>query len=269
MKNIKKLIPNNKITLIVISLLGLSQHALAVEPQRESLPIVIGTSLQFPTGDCTAGLIVKKTGVFNNITPYKQAIRYVVTASHCGRTGDDVRVNGTIIGKYIWRSEESDLGLVQVEPFAQRHAVCTAPSTGPVCSIGVTYNPRAVNKVLIASQRTRSEQAVPFSGTGSPADREVFCTSGAVTGILCTWGKSPMPPGWQIARQPNYRHAETFGRNVEHGDSGGPIMSFAGKIYGIISSRGTYFGDDPNGLTYYTTEQFFEEQPGYALAPTH
>ena len=46
-------------------------------------------------------------------------------------------------------------------------------------------------------------------------------------------------------------------------------MSFAGKIYGIISSRGTYFGDDPNGLTYYTTEQFFEEQPGYALAPTH
>lgn len=232
--------------------------------RRDITPIVAGTKLEFPTSNCTAGLVVKRTGAFNNFTEYRRALRFVVTSGHCGNVNDTVKVGGRSVGKMIWKSNINDLSLVQIEPNYRHLRYCSAPSTGLTCSIVNRYDPIALGKVILPSLRTRSITAVPVIGTGSPANNEVFCTSGKTTGVICTWGKVQVP-GWMQTRS---KSAESFGPNIQAGDSGGPVVSHSGTVYGIIESQGDARSNYPNHMIYVPISNFFAEQPGYELAPS-
>lgn len=256
-----------KSTLVLVAILSTSS-VFAVESFRTRTPILSGTQLVFPQGECTAGLVLKKTGMWENMTPYRRAVRYVLTASHCGRTNDDVKVGNQVVGKFVWRSERSDLRLVRIEPSRRNFTHCSAPSTGLTCSIVTTYEPLALGKIFVSTTGI----ALSIRGTGAPNTNEVFCTSGHTTGINCTWGKVPTPPGWMHPVTPEItKSAETYGRNVEGGDSGGPVASFGtrGLIYGIISTKGMHWSEHPNKMTYVPIAQFFQEQPGYEIAPSN
>ena len=246
------------------------QRAFAAGPIRQSLPIVAGTKLTYSGHrDCTAGLVLRWTGTLSNLTPYQRAVRYVLTAGHCGGVNTEVKVADISVGKVIWKSGKHDLALIRVEPSATRHAVCSAPSTGMSCSIAVDYTPRAVNQIILPSLRTRSEGLVRVTGTGAPSTNEVFCTSGAVTGVICTWGKEHVT-GWaHPIENDTFRYAETYGSNIVQGDSGGPVASTSGKVYGIIAEFGRPETHSATSMRYHSLDQFFSEQHGYALAPTN
>lgn len=246
------------------------QHAFAAGPIRQSLPIVAGTKLAYPGGSsCTAGLVLRWTGALSNLTTYQRAVRYVLTAGHCGGVDTEVKVADVSVGKVIWKSGKYDLALIRVEPSATRHAVCSAPSSGISCSIAVDYTPRAVNKIILPSLHTRSEEPIPVTGTGAPSANEVFCTSGAATGVMCTWGKEHVA-GWaHPIENDTFHYAETYSRNIVQGDSGGPVASAAGTVYGIIAEFGRPETHADTSMRYHSIDQFFSEQPGYALAPTN
>ncbi|MWJ23551.1 serine protease, partial [Clavibacter michiganensis subsp. michiganensis] len=68
---------------------------------RNSLPVRAGTRLVFsdsqgparsPDYECTAGAVLTGSGILSRISPYQRAVRYVVTAKHCGGRGAHVRV---------------------------------------------------------------------------------------------------------------------------------------------------------------------------------
>lgn len=236
-------------SLLIFPLFFLSKSALSIDADREQIPVIAGSRIQFPRdSDCTVGLVLKKNGYWENVTAYKRAVRYILTADHCGRTGEDVRVGNSIIGTVVWRSGVSDLQLVQVPPFTRRYQHCFATSTGPYCSIGFTYEPRAVGKIMTTSRRVRGDVAIPITGTGHPSTNEVFCTSGAVTAWNCSWGLVDTPPAWLQPRILE-RTAESFAANVAYGDSGGPVASSSGVIYGIISAQGQHWSEHPNKMT--------------------
>ena len=245
------------------------QHAFAQGPIRQSLPIVAGTKLKYPVGDCTAGLVLRWTGSLNNLTTYQRAVRYVLTAGHCGGVNTEVKVADISVGKIIWKSGKYDMALLRVEPSATRHAVCSAPSTGMSCSIAINYTPRAVNQIILPSFRTRGEGTVPVTGIGQPFANEVFCTSGASTGVIFSWGVEHIS-GWaHPGSADKFHYAETYGSNIISGDSGGPVASSSGKIYGIIAQYGRPETHSDTLMRYHSIDQFFSEQPGYALAPTN
>ncbi|WP_157726214.1 trypsin-like peptidase domain-containing protein [Xanthomonas citri] len=247
----------------------------AVELMRKELPVVAGTEIYFSGGQgCTAGLIVKKTGAFNNLTEYQRAVRYIVTAEHCVSPNQEVTVGGVAgvggqtIGKVAWKSSVSDLALIRVEPSATRYQSCFSTSAGPHCVINVRYSPRAVGKVFLTSLRTRSVTAIAVAATGVAAQNRTFCTSGAITGVNCEWTREPPPQGWQ------HTAGLTVGATnphlgLQHGDSGGPVVEYpSGNIYGIVSYRQVPLESHlPFFMGYTPISQFFSEQPGYALAP--
>ena len=238
---------------------------------RQQLPIVAGTELAFEGGWCTAGLVLQANGVWSNLIQYRAATRYVLTAGHCGDSGDSVRVEtdyeDVVAGTVTWKSDVSDLALVEVPPGQTRREQCSVSSFGEVCSIVVDYYPRATGDVILntaASNIGGGRQTRAVAGTGTPGTDEVFCTSGMTTNVLCTWSAVDH----SIRNQPaGAVYAETSASNVVSGDSGGPVVSRSGTVYGIIIGPGRPTSSITTFMAYTTIGQFFSEQSGYSLAP--
>lgn len=257
-----------KAKFLLMLLMPLSAMSYADQPARSQTPIISGTKLTFPTMDCSAGLAVNKTGFFDNVTQYQRAVRYVVVAGHCGEVNDPVLLGHNSVGKMVWKSGKSDLGLVKIEPSKRASTHCSAPSTGMTCSIIVTYDPLAKGRVFV----TQNGANVAISGVGNPGPNEVFCTSGYMSGVNCSWGKINAPSTGNYGTHiENSDTAQTVRANVEDGDSGGAVTSFGvtRKIYGIISMKGHPFGASPTNMKYVAISHFFAEQPGYAIAPSN
>jgi hypothetical protein len=237
--------------------------ASAVEFIRTRVPVVAGTELQYPGTSCTAGLVVVRTGVLNNITPAQRAVRYVVTAKHCGAMGTRVSVRGQEVGYVSWVDPVEDLELVRIAPAADGQPTCAPSSQGFHCTGITTFTPQASGRVVLETLRNRAIEAIPVTGTGAPADGEVFCVSGKVTGQSCTWRSAP----WQRAygeRTPG-EAAATGESLVLGGDSGAPVLSADGRIYGVL--EGDVHGLDVAAMIYTRISRFFADAGGYALAP--
>ncbi|NKI75393.1 hypothetical protein Dpoa2040_002683 [Dickeya sp. CFBP 2040] len=246
-----------------------SGSALAIDPARLQQPVVGGTVLTMSLGNqCTAGLVLKQTGGWANLTPYRRAVRFVLTAGHCGDYNSTVSVNGADIGYVSWKSDVSDLELIRVEPVRHVYRHCDAPSTGIHCTIVPRYEPLAVGKVLLsrsALYRSREGGLVAIAVTDhAPApSTNRFCTSGFMTDVLCDWTDARIPAGYPVTVQGLRAATPDFGGLTSPGDSGGPVVSTSGVIHGIIKGQ----NDNLNMMLYTSTAQFFHEMPNYTIAP--
>jgi hypothetical protein len=240
-----------------------------VEPIRTRVPIVAGTELQYPGTTCTAGLVVIRSSVLARLSPRSRATRYVVTAKHCGGMGTRVSVRGAYVGSVSWVDPHADLALVRIDPEVEGQPTCAPTSQGFHCTGSVSYRPRASGRVILTSLRTRSTEEVPVIGTGSPAADEVFCVSGKASGEECSWSlvpwaSVPWEPGHGI-REPGEMAARSPNAIVYGGDSGAPIATPGGRVYGIL--QGDYFHLSTSVMIYTAVSQFFEDAGAYALAP--
>ncbi len=109
---------NRILFVAVVSVLSVLGCCVAAAPAqavdriaRVSLPVRAGTHLIFSDSqgparsadyDCTAGAVLTGSGILSRITPYQRAVRYVVTAKHCGGRGAHVRVGDVQVGSVIW-----------------------------------------------------------------------------------------------------------------------------------------------------------------------
>ncbi|PPU76435.1 S1 family peptidase [Xanthomonas cucurbitae] len=256
--------------LVVVSVLTFftSGSALAIDPARLHQPVVGGTVLTMSLGnECTAGLVLKQKGFLANLTPYRRAVRFVLTAGHCGDYNSAVSVRGSDLGYVSWKSNVSDLELIRVEPVNHSYRYCSAPSTGLTCSVVSRYEPRALGKVLLsraALYRSREEglASIAVSGHAPASPTERFCTSGRTTDVMCYWTDARIPAGKTITAGLLGATAD-FGDLIGPGDSGGPVVNASGVMHGIIKGNSADF----NMLLYTSTAQFFHEQPDYEIAP--
>ncbi|QOD08069.1 trypsin-like peptidase domain-containing protein [Rathayibacter toxicus] len=238
--------------------------ASAVSEFRKQLPINAGTHIITHNGVCTVGAVLKATTPYAALFPGLAAMRYAVTAGHCVSEYTNVSVeNQGVIGQVTWVSSVSDLALIKIDPLARNAVTCDPSSTLHRCSIGVFYTPRAIGNIFLLDQAGRY-RSIPFRGTAIPGGDEVFCTSGAVTGVVCAWRNSPLP-----ADQPRHRAgASTWVHDpASEGDSGGPVAGAQGQLYGIISEFTNRDYPMSDVMSYVPIDQFFEEQPYYSLAP--
>jgi hypothetical protein len=167
-----------------------------VERERQMTPIKGGTELRFPDEkNCTAGMVLKKNGLWANLTSSRKAVRYVVTGGHCGSIGDQVIVANRTLGKVIWKSGISDLMLIRVLPSYYQTSHCGIGGSGaPNCIYFVHTHPLAVSRVLTDTLQARGLSSVPITEVrnGAPATG-TFCTSGKTTGVNCTWTTTDLP----------------------------------------------------------------------------
>ncbi|WP_369076222.1 trypsin-like serine protease [Curtobacterium poinsettiae] len=242
---------------------------------RNSLPVRAGTQLVFagtrsgphfsPDAVCTAGPVVRSTGIFARLSQYARAVRYVVTAGHCAsETGQTVRVGTVSVGAVTWISGRYDLALVRIEPLSSRHQQCHSTSGGFVrCHIVVDWQPRASGQVILIRNRAGHEQSVAVQGTGTPAPREIYCVSGRSSGVICSFRSVPKPPDLEPGAGQAF--SETFGANTSDGDSGGPVVSQSGRIYGVHVQGGDPESRFPTIEAYIPIGLFFREQPAYEV----
>lgn len=272
MKNtVYKAKPSSAMTLKALALtvaMTAASQSHAADFMRTVQPVIAGTQIHTELGTCTVGLILKGSGFLSNVTAYQKAVRYGVTAGHCVKNmKSDVRVGDTSVGKFVWKSQETDLALFRIEPVAKRYTHCTAPSTGLNCSINYVYEPRALGNIFLGSLRSRSLSAVPVIGTGSPGRNEVFCTSGSNSGVICAWGV--LPPNVAFAQPSGHEQiAESYTATVLPTDSGGPVSSSSGVVYGIIVAMGNKNTSSETRMNYVPIQEFFKEQKAYELAPS-
>lgn len=255
--------------------LGSPAYAAPDYAVRRALPVQAGTELTFPGAhsgpfsspdfNCTAGPVVRATGFLSMLSPYLRAVRYVVTAGHCASSvGQHVKVGETDIGTVSWISTQSDLALVRVEPPSTRRTQCDHTSGGfPRCGIVVTRQPGAVGRVITGYNRAGQEASLPVSGSGAPTPRELFCASGRSTGSNCTFESVANPP--RSNAQAHTMIAESSDSNMATGDSGGPVYSRSGRIYGVLTDVGTLGRPGERLIGYVAITQFFAERSGYAL----
>ncbi len=241
---------------------------------RTSLPVLAGSDLRIvatPSGPfysrdvrCTAGAVLRATGLLANLTSYYRAVRYVATSAHCVTLGQKVRVGNTEVGAVSWVSTDSDLALIRIEPTTSRSQYCYPISAGHRCEIVLTYEPRAVGEVFLGRNRSGQESSIPITGTGIPSDREIYCTSGASTGINCSWTQTSPPAGIHIG--PHQVTSRTSGANTGPGDSGGFVGSRSGTLYGIHSAGGGAInGQFADGESYVPIGVLLRERPTFAL----
>ncbi|CAQ03060.1 serine protease [Clavibacter sepedonicus] len=240
---------------------------------RASLPVRAGTHLIFSESDgptytrdydCTAGAVLTGSGFLSRITPYQRAVRYVATAKHCGGRGAHVHVNDVEVGSVIWESPDTDLSIVRIEPLQTTRRSCYPTSAGIRCTLTSDYEPRATGEVFAVRNRSGQESSVPVAGTKVPDAREIFCTSGYITGRLCNYVSTNRPPGLIVENQQVL--AETFSTATQRGDSGGPVVSRDMKIIGIIGAGGLPGSGDETYMSYIPIAVLFREQPYYVLA---
>ena len=246
-----------------------SSQSQAVDQIRTELPVVAGTELQLADDQsCTAGVVLKSTKFWDNITAYRRAVRYVVTAKHCVVLNEVIKVGGHVIGKVIWVSPSTDIALIRVPPSTNNHQACGITHSGVQrCWLDVDYWPRASGKVILGAWAARETRPEPVPGAGTPAPHAHYCTSGFVTDVNCMWFSSPFPP--QFEPYPaSVVGASNNVRGLQPGDSGGPVMGYDGTIYGIISFRQQPM--DPNlpyFMGYTSIARVSVELPDYVLAP--
>lgn len=267
---------------VVIGALMASNVALASPAQaapnyavRRSVPVQAGTEIIFPGAHsgpasspdrvCTAGPVMRATGILSRISPYLRAVRYVVTAGHCASAvGQHVRVGETDIGTVSWISNQSDLALVRVEPTSTRRTQCFHTSGGfPRCAINVIWNPRAVGRVIFDYNRSGHEASLAVVGSGAPTAREQFCASGRSSGSLCAFETVVVAPNSKVPAHTTI--AQSYDSNMATGDSGGPVLSRGGRIYGVLTDVGNPDGTGEGLIGYVAISQFFAERSGYAL----
>lgn len=235
----------------------------ATEAFRQELPIQAGTELHTPSHYCTAGAVLKSNSLMSELSAYLKEIRYVVIAGHCATEGTEVNVgprNG--IGKVVWVSSRADIELVKVEPISRPHWTCDPGSTLHHCGYSTYYTPRAIGNIFLFAP-PGGIRSIPIRGTAVPGGGETFCTSGARSGVNCTWSTATLPVSGLYGRA----GATTWAHNVVSGDSGGPVAGTGGQLYGIISQGGIPGGDTPDMMNYVPMATVFEELPGYVLAP--
>lgn len=199
---------------------------------RDQIPIVAGTALQLPGSRlCTAGAVLEARTWMSRATPVGRATRYVVLAKHCADIGSAVTVGGQVVGSVTWASSTYDLAIATIPPSQVQRPVCSGASQLHHCTIPAA-TPRAVGRIVL--HRGPLLVAVPVVGFGVPAAGEFFCTSGAVSFVLCGFASVPIPPMWWPV---GAVAAGTYdGLMPVPGDSGGPVVSYGGRLYGIIIS---------------------------------
>lgn len=235
----------------------------AVSEFRMEVPINAGTRIETPRGNCTVGAVLSSKSWYMRISARLKATRYVATAGHCGNVGDDISVRqvGTV-GKVIWKARVADLSIARIDPHPRTTYHCTGDSRLHNCSPITTFTPRAIGNVFLYDH-TGEYASVPVAGSGAPEPNEKFCTSGAVSGVNCTWFLDPNEPLYE----PLVVGASTKRKGILDGDSGGPVLSQGGQLYGFISRSGQSGTRLVGFMTFVPISRLFEEQRGYELAP--
>ncbi|WP_246865180.1 serine protease [Clavibacter sepedonicus] len=242
---------------------------------RSQLPVHAGSALViagaqsgFAHGtdqDCTAGPVLKGTGLIANLSQYQRAVRFVAIPKHCGGRGPrGVFAGGTEIGSIIWESPDADLAIIRVEPRTTTSPVCHTGSWASGCSLVSHYEQRASGDVFIATNRNGQELALPVTGTKTPSDREFFCISGSKSGARCTWENVARPPLFRVGSHELV--AETYRGNLAHGDSGAPVFGRDRKIIGMAIGVGEENEDFATYTAYIPIGYVLAEQPYYAVA---
>ncbi|AZZ50183.1 hypothetical protein C5C31_10940 [Rathayibacter rathayi] len=252
------------ILMIVAALVGSATPASAQDQVRARFPIVAGTALTLPGGhECTVGAVLSRVGAGSLVSQYVAATRYIVLAKHCSSgIGSNIGLNHENVGSVVWVSETNDVELAVIPPYtspARRACFGSIQS----CFAGSAVEPRATGKVVMSTRG--GERAVPMRPPGTPAPGERFCTSGAETGVNCNWVS-------EASRPANWGHTEgrmarsTNAQGLDHGDSGGPVISQDGRLYGIIQRAGLM--EYLNFMQYIPIEQVLSQIGSqYTLAP--
>lgn len=252
------------ILLIAAVAVGSAAPARADDHFRARFPIVAGTALTMPDRSyCTVGAVLKRTGTDFPASQEVAATRYVVLAKHCApHINANIGLNFENVGAVVWMSPTDDVELAVIPPDTSPLPRACFGSV-ELCIAASGVEPRAVGRVMMSTRR--GERPVPMSPTGSPAWDEHFCTSGQETGVNCNWvSEERRPSGWgdgtgAIARS-------TSAQGITSGDSGGPVVSEDGRLYGII--QGAAIGDYANLMQYLPIEQLFAQiGSDYVIAP--
>lgn len=254
------------LTALAVSLGMLSasaRPASAVSGFRLQLPINAGTFVRLGEWGCTTGAVLSSRSWYLQLSARLKAVRYIVLAGHCGEVGDSISVGSQAnVGKVIWKARAADIMIARIDPLARTNWGCDGSTSLHRCMPITTYTPRAVGNVFLFDQAGRYA-SVPVTGSGTPGVNEIFCTSGAISGVNCSWGLQALPHG-----APPFILGATTWRNVgSPGDSGGPVVSRSGQLYGTISQGGDAWGNIPDFMSFVPIARLFEEQPGYQLAP--
>ncbi|NRD08945.1 trypsin-like serine protease [Rathayibacter agropyri] len=198
------------------------------------------------------------------VAPVARATRYVVLAGHCAGLGDEITVGGQVVGTVTWKSTNHDVEIVKIPPSMISRPICSGASQLHHCTIS-NPTPKAVGRIILGSGPL--PEAVPVRGIGVPALGERFCTSGAVSFVICSFElEEEIPPPFGTWR-PDEMAARTHnGYNTVDGDSGGPVASMGGRLYGIILVGGR---DRIAGIMGYLPMDVIFQDLGYeyGLAP--
>lgn len=221
--------------LVVAAVVSFATPANADDPLRLRTPIVAGTTLLGPIGNtCTVGAVLKRNGLGSLLSPFVGAVRYLVLAKHCApELGMKFTLNSVVIGQVSWLSPTDDLELVLVAPEVTPPQGCYSSING--CYINSLARPRAVGQVIL--RNLGGERPVPMLPPASPAPHERFCTSGSATGVNCNWVVYRGTTGQWRERGVAQAFA-TNAQGLDHGDSGGPVVSQQGQFIGIIQKGG-------------------------------
>ncbi|AWG02755.1 hypothetical protein DZF92_09700 [Clavibacter michiganensis subsp. insidiosus] len=240
---------------VLLLVAGLALGTIAVLPQapeaasahpRHEAPVRPG-SLIVGLEDgkaCTAGPVLASSALVRSaFRRMHAATRYVLTAKHCFSMGADVNMVGGIKGVVMWQSPTDDVEMILVLP----HATSTAPYVVPgsrshhVIPGRTIYDPRAFNDVITArSPHLDQLFFMRLTGTGNPGrSSAAFVTSGVTGGVFDRWFYEETPPA-QRNSNPNTASASSSlaGPNrPAAGDSGGPVYSTNGIVYGVLSGN--------------------------------
>jgi len=244
-----------------------SASATTSDPDRVAAPIIAGTEVGVPGGSCTVGAVLSAKGFRSQRKQYQRATRWVVLAKHCAPLQAPVQLDGATVGNVVWQSAESDLELAVVPPLACTRA---RAATGSCDQSVATWTPRASGRVFNRVDGGLARAAV--TGIGKP-DADPFCTSGAASGLLCSWTATRVP----AASHPGVQHLAAAragaGAGIEPGDAGGPVISATNRLYGIVSGSSTRAATGATSTTgstvllYTPVQQVLTELFRYRLAP--
>lgn len=233
-------------------------------PDRDVLPVISGSKVSVPSGSCTVGAVLVPTSILHRLTAYQRATRWIVLAKHCAPMYATIHVGDNALGTVVWQSAASDIELVRVSPERDSYAAlyCASHSSAAFCNPFQSYRPRANNQVFMP--RGGREARLAVSGWSNAPD-EQFCTSGWRTGVRCLWRGISIVPGMLRS---NYEHTEAAEssefNSIDHGDSGGPVVTYDRHLIGIISEG------EPGGrsIFFYTPmRQVLHELFSYSLGP--
>ncbi len=254
-------------TLLLTCMAGTPAYANGLSnPDRGNFPIIAGSEVGVPNGYCSVGAVLVPSSIFQRITPYQRAVRYLVLAKHCAPLNSPIYFAQQDIGDVVWQSAASDIELVRVSPSRDNMTLhCAGHSTPATCSPIQTFTPRANGQVFMTAPPSPIVGRRAIAGTGIPSATGTFCTSGHVTGVICDFQPTSLPVGVLRAYEHLAAGQSAAVGALRPGDSGGPVVSKDRRLLGIIS------GDVPNThfLVYTPMAQVLHELSSYKLAPAN